>query len=1213
MNSIVYGDIKDETVHLNKSLDTILPLFPEQESDIDGSFTWHIDNWYNLSESKYVSPRFRIGDFEWDVLLFPNGNRNKGLAIYLEPHPVGVPNEDEDWYCCAQFAIVLSRPGHDGEIHMINKSHHRFNANDTDWGFANFIDLDHLKQPFKGKSFALLNEGKLNISVYVRILKDPTGVLWHNFLNYNSKKVTGYVGFKNQGATCYLNSLLQSYFFTKYFRRLVYQIPTENDSPNNSVPLALQRAFYQLQVSDEPLDTLELTRSFGWDSGDAFTQHDVQELNRILMDRLENKMKGTPVEDKLNEIFVGRMKSYIKCINVDYESSRVEEFWDLQMNVKNLKDLKSSFENYIEIELMNGENQYAAQDYGLQDAEKGVIFESFPPVLHLQLKRFEYDFNYDQLIKVNDRYEFPDSIDVSSYIDKMGTEDTEMPPCIYKLHGVLVHAGDISTGHYYAMIKPSTEDQWYRFDDEKVWKVTKTQVFDENFGLDRIPDDEVRLMSREQYQNYLLARHTSAYMLVYIREDQEADLLQPVTENDVPKHVIERVQKEKTEKELREKEIREAHLYLKVFIHTIKNFLNFEGFDLTPNDAFKHTYQDLNDGKEKPLMLKVARTMMVSDLYRQIKKELNLSVERDIRYWRMSFRQNNTLRLKDPIVPSKESLTLEETLKKQNEESISSIDLFVEEPYLDLNFLNGLKEKGKLTLTENAITESLVDDLRNNLYQYIEEKDTPRVFNQETHNLIFLKKFDIKKQKLTGLAYCAVDQLEQVSTLLTTVANFIGVDTESLSFSEEINPGNVVKVPKEQQICTCELTSGDILSFQLPSGSTEISSEIFPFYDSIEAYYHYLEHRVKLRFSNAELSANLGMNIANESDEGKNLGAEHFELWVSAYISYKDLSILVAKHVNIKPELLKLFAIYTNGRYVMKSKSVLNDYLLKDYNCDMIPPFEYEVLSMPLEEFEHLRSVKFYWLKNSYIHYQCFEFEVPATFTMGQFLNKIQDKVGFTDEEESKILLWTNHNFQFQGILTPETSFKQISKSYLIFGRVLGEESELFKKFDEEISSEENSEADDDISMSPSPAPDTYKADASDSFEDDETKKIGDSKKAEEEGRLVIVQQYFKEIENRHGISFLFNLIPDEPFTKTRERLHAKFGLGQKEFSKIKLGILFTMGQNRTFKSLSHYSDNELEKVILYKIMSNLDYIFMDHPDRLRSHNTHDRPMVIKN
>jgi ubiquitin carboxyl-terminal hydrolase 7 len=73
------------------------------------------------------------------------------------------------------------------------------------------------------------------------------------FQSYDSKKTTGFVGLKNQGATCYMNSLFQSLYCTNYFRKVVYQIPTENDEPTKSVALALQRVFYNLQYSDSPV------------------------------------------------------------------------------------------------------------------------------------------------------------------------------------------------------------------------------------------------------------------------------------------------------------------------------------------------------------------------------------------------------------------------------------------------------------------------------------------------------------------------------------------------------------------------------------------------------------------------------------------------------------------------------------------------------------------------------------------------------------------------------------------------------------------------------------------------------------------------------------------------------------------------------------------------------------------------------------------------
>ncbi len=72
----------------------------------------------------------------------------------------------------------------------------------------------------------------------------------------------------------------------------VYHMPTtENDMPSNSIPLALQSLFYKLQYSDMSVSTKDLTKSFGWDTYDSFMQHDVQELNRVLCEKLEDKMK----------------------------------------------------------------------------------------------------------------------------------------------------------------------------------------------------------------------------------------------------------------------------------------------------------------------------------------------------------------------------------------------------------------------------------------------------------------------------------------------------------------------------------------------------------------------------------------------------------------------------------------------------------------------------------------------------------------------------------------------------------------------------------------------------------------------------------------------------------------------------------------------------------------------------------------------------------
>ena len=54
-----------------------------------------------------------------------------------------------------------------------------------------------------------------------------------------------------------------------------------------------------------------------------------------------------------------------------------------------------------QVEKMEGDNQYRAEQHGKQDAVKGTRFLSFPDVLQLQLKRFEYDPYQDQMVKVS--------------------------------------------------------------------------------------------------------------------------------------------------------------------------------------------------------------------------------------------------------------------------------------------------------------------------------------------------------------------------------------------------------------------------------------------------------------------------------------------------------------------------------------------------------------------------------------------------------------------------------------------------------------------------------------------------------------------------------------------------------------------------------------------------------------------------------------------
>jgi ubiquitin carboxyl-terminal hydrolase 7 len=72
----------------------------------------------------------------------------------------------------------------------------------------------------------------------------------------------------------------------------------------------------------------------------------------------------------------------------------------IQLDVKGMKNLRESFRDYVKVDTLEGDNKYSTESFGPQDAKKGVIFQSFPPVLNLHLKRFEYDVQRGAMIKV---------------------------------------------------------------------------------------------------------------------------------------------------------------------------------------------------------------------------------------------------------------------------------------------------------------------------------------------------------------------------------------------------------------------------------------------------------------------------------------------------------------------------------------------------------------------------------------------------------------------------------------------------------------------------------------------------------------------------------------------------------------------------------------------------------------------------------------------
>jgi len=348
-----------------------------------------------------------------------------------------------------------------------------------------------------------------------------------------------YVGLVNQAMTCYLNSLLQSLFMTPEFRNILYewQYNGTMEEAVRSIPFQLQKLFALLQTTNKySLETRDLTASFGWEGSDAYEQHDVQELSRVMLEALEHRFrKSEQHRTFIENLYKGTMEDVIKCLGCKREKVREDIYNDLALAIREFgatesyKSVEEALTAFIKPELLTGSNKYKCENCGgYQEAEKGFRFTAFPYLLAIQLKRFTLDYSTGFRVKLNDRMTFPDYLDLNDFIYKPGVKSTakpaklsyaamaksqpqtikeeeEMksqpslshdsdgwlnkpPDCaevqemlkkgkyVYELFAILIHQGSATGGHYFAYIKNLEQSKWLCFNDTQVKSVDIDEV-----------------------------------------------------------------------------------------------------------------------------------------------------------------------------------------------------------------------------------------------------------------------------------------------------------------------------------------------------------------------------------------------------------------------------------------------------------------------------------------------------------------------------------------------------------------------------------------------------------------------------------------------------------------------------------------------------------------------------------------------------------------
>ncbi len=147
-----------------------------------------------------------------------------------------------------------------------------------------------------------------------------------------------------------------------------------------------------------------------------------------------------------------------------------------------LDSLKETFGEPELLDVAEGNGWRPEKGADKVNAHKGesLLAKGLPPILQFHLKRFEYDWNTDTTTKLNNRFEFPKTMDLAEIC--IDVEDSD-PRSEYELQAVIVHVGEYGIGHYYAYVRPDIDsDEWYRFNDDNVDKVSFEDVIEDAYG-----------------------------------------------------------------------------------------------------------------------------------------------------------------------------------------------------------------------------------------------------------------------------------------------------------------------------------------------------------------------------------------------------------------------------------------------------------------------------------------------------------------------------------------------------------------------------------------------------------------------------------------------------------------------------------------------------------------------------------------------------------
>ncbi|XP_063959594.1 ubiquitin carboxyl-terminal hydrolase 2-like [Lytechinus pictus] len=332
-------------------------------------------------------------------------------------------------------------------------------------------------------------------------------------------KGAGKRGLKNIGNTCYMNTIIQCLSsipeLSKYCLQMDNFLRNDHVNSNSYHSGKLFQEFAEtlkkLWDPDSTVSSLtphNLKRQIGNMLSHEFRgyrQHDAAEFLLSLLAELSedvNRVKNPPrlgaMPENLNpvdlanlmwrrqqqltqsiifDLFNGLTRSTLRCSTCDYVSVTFELFYDLSVPIPTgCSSLADALELYTKPETLTGENKFRCEKCKtLRSGTKKMEIERCPKVLIIQLKRFSSSHT-GLTRKVDTHVDAPlRGLDLSNNLSQ------DADPCSrYHLQAVCNHYGGTAGGHYIAYCRHPEDDQWYKYDDERVTQLKECNVVTSN-------------------------------------------------------------------------------------------------------------------------------------------------------------------------------------------------------------------------------------------------------------------------------------------------------------------------------------------------------------------------------------------------------------------------------------------------------------------------------------------------------------------------------------------------------------------------------------------------------------------------------------------------------------------------------------------------------------------------------------------------------------